>query len=92
MSKKNGKDKGSKFRYVVVDETGNVCWNGDDEAPESFKNFNKARDRAAELAKSSPGETIRIYEIVHEVVADVGPVTFKDVDEHGVAREAEPEV
>lgn len=61
-------------KYVVTDEEGNVSWNDKTEKAESFKTFEAAKKRAANLAEYAPGREIGIYELVGRVSALVGPL------------------
>lgn len=60
-----------KTNYIVCDETGNVSYSAKTEAPESFTTFRAAEKRAKELADTSPGQTIGIFELVGEAIAAV---------------------
>lgn len=60
-----------KTIYIVCDENGNTSYSDKTEAPESFATFRAAEKRAKELAATSPGETIGVFELVGEVIAPV---------------------
>lgn len=58
-------------KFVVIDEKGNTSYSAKDEGAESFKSFAAAEKRAKELAETSPGEIIGIYERTAYASADV---------------------
>jgi hypothetical protein len=60
-----------KKEFVVITETGNTSYCIKTEQPEIFRSFNAARARAESIAKSTPGETIKIFELTAEAVAPV---------------------
>lgn len=57
--------------FVVIDEEGNTSLNAEKEAPETFRTWKAAKKRAEELAKYSPGQTIKIYELTAETICPV---------------------
>lgn len=66
-----------KTEFVVIDTDGNVSFaiqDKRDAEPESFPSYAKAEKRAKFLAECEPGKSIKIAEVVGEVVAPVGAV------------------
>jgi hypothetical protein len=61
--------------YIVITDRGDVSYSPKTDQPESFLHFLAAKARAASLAKLSPGETIRIYELTAEAIAPVQKVS-----------------
>lgn len=61
-------------KYVVLDVEGNTSYDPKGDFPEDFATFRAAEKRAKEIALTSPGETICIYELTAEVIAPVGKV------------------
>lgn len=63
-----------KTEFVVIDHEGNPSWSEKKEAPEQFATYQAAEKRARELAGYTPGETMRIFELVGEAIAPVGKI------------------
>jgi hypothetical protein len=61
-------------KYVVIDPEGNASFDPKGEEPEAFASFRSAEKRAKEMAQTSPGETIGIFELTGEVCCPVGKV------------------
>lgn len=61
-------------KYVVIDTEGNASFDPKGDLPEDFTSFRAAEKRAKEIAKTAPGETIRIYELTAEVTVPVGKI------------------
>lgn len=60
-----------KREFVVTDEDGNISWNSDKDAAETFRTFKSAKARSVALAECAPGQSIRIYELTAETTANV---------------------
>lgn len=63
-----------KTEFVVIDHEGNPSWSEKKEGPEQFATYKAAEKRARDIATYTPGEAIRIFEVVGEVMAPVGPI------------------
>lgn len=63
-----------KIEFVVIDHEGNPSWSEKKEGPEQFATYKAAEKRARELAWYTPGETMKIFEAIGEVVAPVGAI------------------
>lgn len=63
-----------KREFVVTTETGDVSYSTKTDGPETFRTFKAARARAEALAKLTPGEEFRIYELTAVAAAPVGKV------------------
>lgn len=63
--------------FVVIDHEGNTAFGlrKDSAFPQSFATKRAADKRAAELAKSNPGETICTFQMVAETIVPLGKVT-----------------
>jgi len=64
-------------KFVVVDSEGNISWSDKTESGESFATQKAAEKRAAELAESSPGSTVGVYQRVSIATAPVGKVEIE---------------
>jgi len=66
-----------KKEFVVIDADGNPSFSAKLERPEAFGTKAAAEKRAKELAKSEPGQTVGIYRLCAECVAEVSPPVVK---------------
>lgn len=62
--------------FVVTDEEGAISFDSKGEKNETFKTMKAASERARELAKTAPGASIRIYQMVAECKAAVSAPTI----------------
>ena len=62
------------MQYVVIDHEGQVSWDSEIDEGERFAEYPEAETRAKELAEAVPGEVIKIFALIGEVVAPVGEV------------------
>jgi hypothetical protein len=67
------------MQYVVIDHEGAVSWDAETEEPEKFAEYEKAEERAKEIAEAEPGAVIKIFELTGEVVAPVGEVQCRRI-------------
>lgn len=65
--------------FVVVGEDNLTSWNAKTEKGERFSTLRAATMRAADLAKSEPGQKFTIFEAIRVVVAPVGDVEVKSI-------------
>lgn len=71
-----------KKNYVVVESVNTspaISWSSGKDVGETFATPEAAKKRAVALANDMPGEPIRIYELMAEVIAPVGLAVISKV-------------